>query len=183
MAELQAKHVVEVEWLPYELRPAPVPLPNLDGPDGERFRQGWQRGVAPLAAEFGVEMHYPPYKPRSRLAHEAAEFAREQGQFETMRRALFEAFFVQNQDLGDREVLVEVGRQVGLDADQLRRALVSGQLTQRVEELETISQRLGVQAVPTIVIGDLGIEGVRPYEVLERVLLQAQQRAAGRSEV
>ena len=182
MAELRAKHDVEVEWLPYELRPEPVPLPNLEGPEGERFRQGWQRGVAPLAAQFGVEMRYPPIKPRSRLAHEAAEFARQQGQFEAMRRALFEAYFVQNQDLGQPEVLVEVGRQVGLDAEQLRQALAGGQFTQRVEELEAISHQLGVQAVPTIVIGDLGVEGVRPYEVLARVLAQAQQRAADRSE-
>ncbi len=52
-----------------------------------------------------------------------------------------------------------------------------------MEDLEAISHQLGVRAVPTIVIGDLGVEGVRPYEVLERVLIQAQQRAAGQAEV
>ena len=57
LAELRERHDVTVEWLPFELRPAPVPLPNLDGPEGERFRLGWERGVAPLGGQLGVEMH------------------------------------------------------------------------------------------------------------------------------
>ena len=74
MAELQAKHDVTLHWLPYELRPEPEPLPRMEGPDLERFRGNWERGVAPLAERYGLEMHFPPYKPRSRWAHEAAAF-------------------------------------------------------------------------------------------------------------
>jgi predicted DsbA family dithiol-disulfide isomerase len=48
-----------------------------------------------------------------------------------------------------------------------------------VEKLESVSRRLGVGAVPTIVIGDLGVEGVRPYSVLRQVLEEAERRAAG----
>ena len=170
MAELQANHDVAVEWLPYELRPEPAPLPNLDGPDGERFRANWARGVAPLAEQFGVTMHHPPIKPRSRLAHEAAEFARQYDRFDAMRRALFEAYFVANRDIGQLDVLVEAGRDSSLDGDELRQALEGGRYTERVAELEDLSHQLGVQAVPTIVIGGLAVEGVRPYAVLRQVL-------------
>ena len=178
MAELQQNHDVEIEWLPYELRPEPVPLPDVAGPDGDRFRQNWERGVAPLAAQFGVEMHFPPVKPRSRLAHEAAEFARDRGEFDAMRRAIFRAYFVENRDIGLPAVLAEVAREAGLDAARLRSALDSGQYTQRVADLEQVSRRLGVSAVPTIVIGGLGVQGVRPYSVLRQVLEEAQQQAA-----
>lgn len=177
MAELEQKHAVEIEWLPYELRPEPAPLPDVSGADGERFRANWARGVGPLAEQFGVEMHFPTVKPRSRLAHEAAEFAREQGRFEAMRQAIFRAYFVDNRDLGQLGVLVEVGREVGLEPEALRQALEDGRYTQRVMELEEVSRRLGVQAVPTIVIGELGVAGVRPYEVLRRVLEEAERRA------
>ena len=105
MAELQQKHELEVDWLPFELRPAPLPLPDMSGPDRQRFEQNWARGVAPLAARFGVEMRFPEYKPRSRLAHETAEFARERGLYDPARRAIFEAFFVHNCDIGEREVV------------------------------------------------------------------------------
>ena len=173
MARLQAEHAVEIEWLPYELRPAPVPLPDIAGPEGDRFRASWERGVAPLAERFGVEMRFPPYKPRSRRAHEAAEHAREHGDFEAMRVGLFRAFFVDNRDLGDVDVLVDVGAQTGLDPEDLRSALEDGRYTERVLELEAISSRLGVSAVPTIVIGNLAVQGVQPYEVLRQVLQRA----------
>ena len=177
MAELQRNHDVEVEWLPYELRPDPLPLPDVTGADGERYRANWARGVGPLAEQFGVEMNFPTVKPRSRLAHEAAEFAREQGRFEEMRQAIFRAYFVDNRDIGQLDALLEVGREVGLDPEALRGALEEGRYTERVMDLEGVSRRLGVQAVPTIVIGELGVEGVRPYEVLQRVLEEAERRA------
>ena len=178
MAELEQNHDVEIEWLPYELRPEPAPLPDVAGADGERYRANWARGVAPLAEQLGVEMHFPPLKPRSRLAHEAAEHAREQGQFDAMRQAVFRAYFVDNLDIGQTDVLVELGRSVGLDAEQLRPALESGRHTERVIELEDLSHRLGVSAVPTIIIGGLAVEGVRPYPILRRVLEEAERREA-----
>jgi predicted DsbA family dithiol-disulfide isomerase len=177
LAELQANHDVVVEWLPYELRPEPAPLPDISGPEGERFRHGWERGVAPLAQRFGVEMRFPPFKPRSRLAHEAAELARERGVFEAMRVALFRGFFVENRDLGDLDVLLDIGASIGLDAEELRTALQSGHYRERVVELEGISARLGVSAVPTIVIGGLAVEGVRPYEVLRQVLEESSRQS------
>jgi predicted DsbA family dithiol-disulfide isomerase len=175
LAELRARHDVTVEWLPYELRPEPVPLPDMSGQDGDRFRRNWALGVAPLARQLGVEMRFPPYKPRSRHAHEVAEYARERGAFEAARVALFRAFFVDGRDLGDRDVLVAVGASVGLDPTDLRAALESGRYTRRVVALEGVSARLGVSAVPTVVIGDLAVEGVRPYDVLRRVLEQAER--------
>ena len=183
MAELRDRHDVAMEWLPYELRPEPAPLPRIDGPEGERFRENWQRGVAPLAERFGVEMHFPPFKPRSRRAHEAAELARERSLFEPMRTALFRAFFVDNRDLGEIDVLADVGASVGLDPAELRDALEAGRYTARVVELEGIAARVAISAVPTVVIGEptspgaLAVAGVRPYDVLRRALEEAERRA------
>ncbi len=105
MAELEATHDVAVEWLAFELRPEPAPLPDITGAAGERFRQNWERGVAPMAARLGVEMHFPPFKSRSRQAHEAAIYARDARRVDAMRVALFRAFFVENRDIGDPDVL------------------------------------------------------------------------------
>jgi predicted DsbA family dithiol-disulfide isomerase len=179
LAELEQKHDIELVWLPYELRPEPEPLPDMSGPDRERFQANWERGVAPLAAHYGVEMHFPPYKPRSRWAHEAAEFARDQGKFDAMRQGLFQAFFVANRDLGDQDVLVDVAVGAGLDGEQLRAALAEGRFTARVRELETISGQLGVRAVPTIIFGEaVAVEGAQPYSVLRQAYEAAEQQAA-----
>ena len=179
MAELGHQHDVEFVWLPFELRPEPEPLPDMTGPTLERFRQNWEKGAGRLAAAYGVEMSFPPIKPRSRWAHEAAEFARDRGQFDAMRTALFQAYFVANRDIGDQQVLAEVAQSVGLDGAELREALADGRYTPRVRELEAISGQIGVTAVPTMVFGDaVAVQGAQPYDVLRQAYQMAEQRLA-----
>lgn len=177
MAELAATHDVEIEWLAYELRPEPAPLPDITGPGIERFRQNWERSVAPMAAKLGVEMHFPPFKSRSRQAHEAALYARDHDHFELMRVALFQAFFVENRDIGAMDVLVAIGASVGLDGDDLRAALAAGRYTDQVIEQEQLAAQVGISAVPTIVIGQVGVQGAQPYDVLRQVYDEARRRA------
>jgi predicted DsbA family dithiol-disulfide isomerase len=64
---------VEVVWRAFELRPDPVP--TLD-PKGEYLRRAWEGSVYPLAKRLGVPMRLPPLQLRSRLAHQAAHWAR-----------------------------------------------------------------------------------------------------------
>jgi predicted DsbA family dithiol-disulfide isomerase len=178
LAELQREHEVDVLWLPFELRPEPAPLPDMSGPDRERYYRGWKERQRPVAEELGLEMNFPEHKPRSRLAHEAVEHARTVGKADAMRKAIFEAFFVHNQNIGELNVLVELSAGAGLEPADLRQALENGAHSRRVVELETVSQRLGVAAVPTIVIGGLAVEGMQRYPVLRQVLEAAERRAA-----
>ncbi len=81
---------VEVDWRAYELRPHPIP--TLD-PDGEYLHSVWNASVYPMSRILGMTLFLPPVQPRSRKAHEAAEYGREEGRFEEMHTALFKAFF------------------------------------------------------------------------------------------
>src|SRR5215218_7817962 len=67
-------HGVEIDWRSFELRPEPEP--TLD-PDAEYLHRVWNQSVYPMAQERGMVMKLPPVQPRSRKAHEAAEFARQ----------------------------------------------------------------------------------------------------------
>lgn len=174
MAKLAAEEGLAVDWMPYELRPEPVPLPDLSGSALEQSRQKWASGVGVMAERYGMDMRPPTSKPRSRKAHEAAEYARERGLFEPFRLALFKAYFGEDRDIGQVDVLVDVGGSVGLDAADLRHALESDRMREQLLQLEAVSQQLGVRAVPTIVIGNYAVEGAQPLEVLRRVLQQAR---------
>ena len=55
---------VEVEWLPFELRPAPKPLLEVRG---DHLRTDWTQNVYRRALAAGVEIHLPRYQPRSTL--------------------------------------------------------------------------------------------------------------------
>lgn len=138
-----------VHWRAFELRPDPVPtLP----PSGEYLREIWERAVYPLARERGMNLQLPPVQPRSRLALEAAEFARGQGKFDAMHAAIFRAFFEHGRDIGQREILLELGVDCGLEKSTLGAALTSGEFTSRVLEDEKLSAELGLSGVPAMLL-------------------------------
>lgn len=168
-----------IAWRAFELRPEPVP--TLD-PDGEYLHSVWNRAVYPMARERGMTLRLPPVQPRSRRAFELAEFARSRGKFDEVHRALFKAFFEEGKDLNDMSVLVDVGVSAGLDRDEARTALEQRTYRERVLEDQRLAEKLGVRAVPTMLIGladqpleqSVAISGAHPYEIVragvERVL-------------
>src|ERR1044072_7831274 len=110
---------VELIWRAFELRPEPVPM--ID-PNSDYLRRAWSDSVAPLAERLEVAMRFPPVKPRTRLTHEAAHWARAQGRFEDYHNEVFRAFFERGEDIGDEDVLIVLARELGLDSDSLRQA-------------------------------------------------------------
>jgi predicted DsbA family dithiol-disulfide isomerase len=137
---------VRIENRPFELRPKPSPLPDMDAP---YFREGWERSVLPIAAELGVTgMKRPTLATRTRKAHEAAAFAREHGAGAAMHRAIYEAYFLEQRDIGRVDVLVEIGASVGLDRLALKIALDIDRYTDEVVGFEEEAARLGITAVP-----------------------------------
>ena len=167
---------VAVDWRAFELRPEPVP--TLD-PDADYLHRVWTQSVYPMAQERGLGLHLPPVQPRSRKAHEAAEFAREAGLLDSMSRALFRAFFKEGRDLADTEVLLDVGHSVGLDRDELRAALDEGRHTPKVVEDEHLAQQVGISGVPALVISAgrqaYLLTGAQPVETVREVIARASR--------
>jgi predicted DsbA family dithiol-disulfide isomerase len=142
---------LEFAWNAFELRPEPVPLP--DALDPVR-RQRWGRSVLPMAAERGLVMAIPPIATRTRLTFQAVELARDHGKFGVMHRAILEAFFRDGRDIGDNEVLAEIGRSVGLAPELVRQTLETGTYLERVLDQQRLSRQLGVTGVPAAFVGD-----------------------------
>ena len=145
--EAEDEDRVEVDWLPFELRPAPAPLPE---PRGEYIRGHWRGQVYRLADEHGVEIHVPRYQPRSTLALALHGFAVEAGKGRPFRNAAHRAFFVEGLDISDDAVLREAAREAGLDPDAaLEAAWDPGRLV-ALRSTREEALRLGVHGVPTV---------------------------------
>lgn len=155
-----------IERLPWEARPpSDPPLDALD--------EGWARYWAEMAAEAAestFELKSPALIPRTRKAHELALHAREKGLFDKVHRALMNAFHLEGRDVGRVDVLVEVGRAVGLDGSEMKAVLDVDRFAAGVEEVRRAGIGVGVRGVPTLVCGGRRLEGVHPEESIRDFL-------------
>lgn len=163
---------VEVFWRAFELRPEPVPtLP----PDGEYLRRVWNDSVYPLAKKLSMKMKLPPVQPRSRLAHEAAHWARGQRLFEVFNSEIFRAFFEAGEDIGDPEVLISIADEMGLNGDDLREALLAEKYRKNVFADQKLAEQLGVTVVPTFVANrKFALSGIQSFENLKIFVEQSE---------
>lgn len=107
----------------------------------------------------------------SHLSLEAAEFAAEHGDALRFHRVMFKAYFEDLADIGDLDVVVRVGEEAGLPAEELRAALLDGRYRAEVDEGIAWAREIGVSAVPTFVLGErTGIVGAQDRAVFEQVL-------------
>ncbi|MGH7962177.1 MAG: DsbA family oxidoreductase [Candidatus Binatia bacterium] len=164
---------VEVVWRAFELRPEPVP--TLD-PGGEYLQRAWRESVYPLAQRVGVTMRLPPVQPRSRRAHEAAQWARAQGHFDEYNAAVFGAFFERGLDIGAVDVLLGLAHELGWDGDALRSVLDRQEYEGRVVADEREAERLGIRGVPAFVADRRALlSGVQPVENLRELIAWARE--------
>ena len=142
---------VEVEWLPFELRPAPSPLL---APRGDHLRVDWTRNVYRRALALGVEIHLPRYQPRSTLPLAACMWAGAEGRLRDFKHALYEAFFCEGEDIATDAQLARAAGRAGLDPAAAVAAAYSPELLARIREIRAEAEAAGVRGVPSLLSED-----------------------------
>jgi predicted DsbA family dithiol-disulfide isomerase len=142
---------LEVEWLPYELRPAPKPLLEVRG---DHLRTDWTQTVYRRALERGIEIHLPRYQPRSTLPLAACLWAQEQGRLRAFKHALYEAFFCEGEDIARDAEIRRAAERAGLDAAEAVRAAYSPELGSRLQAIRAQADAAGIGGVPSVLASD-----------------------------
>jgi predicted DsbA family dithiol-disulfide isomerase len=142
---------IEVEWLPFELRPAPRPLLE---PRGDHLRTDWTRHVYRRALDRGIEIHLPRYQPRSTLPLAACLWAGERGALRPFKHALYEAFFCEGEDIAADRELARAAARTGLEADEAVAAAYDAGSIRRIATVREEAERAGVAGVPTLLLED-----------------------------
>jgi predicted DsbA family dithiol-disulfide isomerase len=106
----------------------------------------------------------------SRLAQELAKWAEGKPESGSLNTALYQAYFVGRQNIGDVEVLMGVVEQVGLPVEEARQMLKQRLMRPAVDADWQYARSIGVTAVPTFAVGLAGVVGAQPYEQLAHFL-------------
>lgn len=108
-------------------------------------------------------------------AHRLTKLAQSKNEPELADRvieALFKAYFSDNKELADKELLQKIGEDCGLDAEEVKEVLDSDKYKDEVILDEREASRYGIHAVPFFVVGKYGISGAQSVEGMKAAIMK-----------
>jgi predicted DsbA family dithiol-disulfide isomerase len=157
----------------FDLRPGipPEGIAREEASKGRTYPPGYLDNLRQTALAAGIDLKRPPLLPNTRKAHAATEFTRESsGDLWAVHRALFHAYFEEEQNIGDVDVVVRACEGAGVDGEALREALDEGRYSEEVERQMEGSRSNGVTGVPTTIFnGRFAVVGAQDVDLLRDV--------------
>ena len=178
---------VERHWQPFQLRPD-MPAEGADWLQfvDEKFGGMEKAGdmfshVTQVGEELGIEFRFDRMTraPNTVDAQRLILFANTRDlEWETV-HALYFAHFITGVDLNDRDTLVNIASQAGLEPDEARAFLESGDGLEVVQESQQVANQLGISGVPYFIFNNqFAVSGAQPVEIFLQVLDQLEEQVA-----
>jgi len=109
--------------------------------------------------------------PNSVDSHRLVRFAECHGRADAAVEALFQQYFVDGHNIGDVDILLTVGKTIGLPEAELRDYLHSDEDVDLIHEENARAHRRGINSVPSFIFGSrMAISGAHEPQVLARML-------------
>ncbi|MET0991722.1 MAG: DsbA family oxidoreductase [Lacisediminihabitans sp.] len=180
---------VEVEYHSFELAPdTPV---DFDGTPVDYLsdRKGISRAqanemidrVTGIAKAVGLDYDYDHiHQTNTVKAHELLHYAKSKGRQLEMKERLLEAYFLNGEHVGRIADLADIAADIGLDRDDVVRALESEEFLADVKADVAQAAEYGINGVPFFVIdGKYGVSGAQEAQAFANVLAKvASEREA-----
>lgn len=173
---------VKVRWLPFQLNPM---MPN-EGISRREYRTkkfgSWERSleldaqVAAAGAAEGIQFAFDRIErtPNTVDGHRLIWLAEQQSIQDAVVEALFLAYFTQGRDISNRQTLIDVVAEAGLDRNRAEAVLNSNDGREAIRKTEELSRRHRVDGVPFFIInGTITLGGAQPSDVFLAAFDQA----------
>jgi predicted DsbA family dithiol-disulfide isomerase len=111
--------------------------------------------------------------PDTTDCHRLIHWAEARGKSADMKQRLMELYFRDGGDLTDTDVLVQAAADCGLDADDVRKRLATGEDVELISAQAREASDKGISGVPTFVFAQkYAVSGAQPAEQLARAIRQ-----------
>jgi len=172
----------DVHWRPYRLDPTIPP----EGVDRRAYLKA-KFGDSPRSAQMGevlrneglgegIDFHFDKIErsPNTLDSHRVIRWAASAGVQDALVERMFDAYFVQGRNIGDRAVLAEIAAGAGMDSGLVAELLDKGADREIVEKEDLLAHEMGISGVPTFIFENrYMISGAREPEVLVRIIDKA----------
>jgi len=171
--KLQAEYEIQPAYTYFPLHPDTPKtgrsLADLFKGQEAVFEDMRKRLVELIAAE-GLPYGDRTHTYNSRLAQELAAWGDSLGATDALHDALFRAYFVDDLNLAEADVLVAAAESAGLDPGKARAVVEERRFKETIDAHWQAARQTGVTGVPTFVAAGAGVVGAQPYEVLELLM-------------
>src|SRR5688572_26816944 len=114
-----------------------------------------ERSLTEAGRELGIEFHFEKLGPlpSTSEAHRLVQLASERGQHANVAAAIFRAYFERGADIGDVNVLADIGAEAGLDAATIQKFRATREGDTALSGSEERLRGFGVRTVPNLLFG------------------------------
>lgn len=175
---------LEIAWRPFELNPD-MPRQGMARADYvaakfgsvERGQSVYDR-VAEAGRESGIEFAFDRMTriPNTLDAHRLIRLAGRARVQNAVVEGLFHAYFLEGRDIGDTEVLTEIGRAARIEPGAIAHALADDTDIEAIKSEINLAQQMGVSGVPFFIFDEVyGISGAQPPETFIEIFKAIEQ--------
>lgn len=182
LAAVKNRYDVRVAWHPFELNPE-MPTEGLDRKTYRSAKFGrWEKSLAldeqvtKVGATEGIHFRHDlmTRTPNTFDAHKLIFLAGREGVQEKIVATIFNGYFVEGKDVGNRDTLVEIAKAAGMNSEKVNTFLGSEAATNAVHEAEAKGRELSINGVPHFIINQhVSFSGAQSVETFLRAFEQA----------
>ncbi|WP_292089241.1 MULTISPECIES: DsbA family oxidoreductase [unclassified Mesorhizobium] len=183
LSRFEHREQVEVIWRSYQLDPDAPAMSNMSLNDSlaQKHGLGLEEAIAMndqmrrLGAQEGLDYDFDRARYGNSFdAHRLIHFARQRGLQTAMEERLFRAYFSEGKALGAIDTLVELAREVGINAEDARAVLDGKAFADQVRTDTQTARLLGLKGVPFFIIDEkYAIAGAQASESFRDALERA----------
>ena len=167
---LRTYYDLKVNWCFLEIHPETPPqgLPVCElGYSSQQWKRMMQT-LREMAEEEGLSIRDHDYTTSSHSALLLAEAAKGEGPeiFYRLHGRIYEAFFTEGRNIGDRDVLTGIAAESGVSRETVDRAWLEPHYEQRLQQNLMAAREQGIRATPTVFIGNRRLDGAVPVSEL-----------------
>lgn len=170
---------IKVTNLPFQLNPD-MPLEGMDRIQYIKKKFGSIENAKPMydnmilqGQQENLEIKLDKIKktPNTVKSHLLIDYAKLNKVENEVMDSIFESYFFKAKDIGDENVLLEIGKKHDLNIKGLEKFITQKENLQKIDKLDTIAKQMGISGVPFYIFNDkISISGAETVENLTQAI-------------
>jgi predicted DsbA family dithiol-disulfide isomerase len=174
---------IQLNWKSFQLNPQMKTMPDKNIIEYLSEIKGWSitqsqemhQHVTSVAKESGLIYDFEKAVVANSFdAHRLIQLAKTKGLGDQAEEHLFRSYFTEGKNIADHGILVQIGKEIGLDAEETQQMLENNEYAEAVQQNIYEAQQVGVRGVPFFVFNSkYAVSGAQTSEVFLQAIQQS----------